>query len=144
MSEFEDDPAFERLLRTAMRARPEPPAATNLAHRAIALARAQIAEDARAQLGMLSRLRRRNRLVGIAAGILIFAVVFVGGQRVWNSGFWTDSSTTSISTSSDSTSSSSTTSTSTITLGMALTAEALVVALILLSTATSDPRPTFA
>jgi hypothetical protein len=143
MSGFEDDPAFEQLLRAAMRARPEPPIASNLAHRAVERARAQMAEEARAQLGMLSRLRRRNRLVGLAAGVLISLVILVGGQRVWNSSFWTDSSATTISASSDSTSS-STTSTGTITLGVALTVEALIVALILLSSGASDPRPTFA
>lgn len=141
MTQFQDDPAFEQLLRSAMRARPQPAAASNLAHRAIEMARAQAAVEAREHLQMLTRLRRRNRFVGLAASILITLVLVLGAQRVYKTGLFTDSSTTT-STSSDS--SSSTSSSIAVPLGVAVTAEALVVALILLSAGPPEPRPTFA
>jgi hypothetical protein len=140
MTQDADDIAFETLLRGAMHARPQPAAATNLAHRAIERARAQAAAEAKQRLLMLTRLRRRNRFVGLAASLLIAGVFLIGGQRVYKSGFFTDSSTTS-SISSDSTS--STTSSIAVPLGVAVTAEALVVALILLSAGPPDPRPAF-
>ena len=141
MTQDADDIAFETLLRGALHARPQPPAASNLAHRAIELARAHAAAEARQRLQMLTRLRRRNRFVGLAAGILIAGVVLFGAQRVYKTGLFTDSSTTT-STSSDSTS--STTISIAVPLGVAVTAEALVVALILLSAGPHDPRPNFA
>ena len=141
MTQFEDDPGFEQLLRSALRARPQPAAASNLAHRAMELARARAAVEARQRLEMLMRLRRRNRFVGLAASILIALVLLIGAQRVYKTGLFTDSTTTT-STSSDSTS--STTSSIAVPLGVAVTAEALVVALILLSAGPPDPRPSFA
>lgn len=141
MTQFEDDPGFEQLLRSAMRARPQPAAPTNLVHRAIELARAQAAAEAKQRIEMLIRLRRRNRFVGLAASILIAMVLLIGAQRVYKTGLFTDSSTTTSSTSDSTT---STTSSIAVPLGVAVTAEALVVALILLSAGSSDPRPTFA
>ena len=140
MTQFEDDPGFEQLLRSAMRARPQPAAPTNLVHRAIELARAQAAAEAKQRIEMLIRLRRRNRFVGLAASILITMVLLIGAQRVYKTGLFTDSATT---TSSTSDSTSSTTSIA-VPLGVSVPAEALVVALILLSAGSSDPRPAFA
>jgi ferric-dicitrate binding protein FerR (iron transport regulator) len=141
MTQSADDMEVDELLRSAMRARPQPAPASNLVHRAVELARAHAAAEAKQRLQMLSRLRRRNTLVGLAASILIAMVVLIGAQRVYKTGLLNDSSTTT-STSSDSTS--STTSSIAVPLGVAVTAEALVVALILLSAGPPDPRPTFA
>ena len=135
-----DDVEFDHLLRDAMRSRPEPRAMSNLAHRAIALAREQVATAARKRLERLAGQRRRNRWLGLVATLLIAGVVALGAKKLSDSGALDNSSasaTTSDSTSSDS----SSTSSSTITVGAALTAELLVVALILLSASMASPRP---
>ena len=79
----------------------------------------------------LARLRRRNRLVAVAASLLIGLMIALGASRVVNGGYLNDAlglSTTDLSTTS------ATTSTSTsLSLGVVLTGEVLLLALFLLT-----------
>lgn len=66
-----DDDAFETLLRSAMAARPEPYAPTNLSSRAIDLARSAIVGAAQRRAQLLARQRRWAYVTGLAAALLI-------------------------------------------------------------------------
>jgi hypothetical protein len=134
-----DDFEFDEMLTAALTARPEHPVVTDLAHRAMDLARAQsvsILSRVPASLSPqaiqeLARLRRRNRLVAVAASLLIGLMIALGASRVVNGGYLNDAlglSTTDLSTTS------ATTSTSTsLSLGVVLTGEVLLLALFLLT-----------
>ncbi len=139
-----DDPEFEPVIRDAMRSRPEPGAISNLAYRAIERARAQTAMLAREQLELLWRMRRRNRWVAMAASVLIAVVVFVGVKKLSDAGLLGGTASTSAtldSNSSDSTSTSA--SGGAMTLGVELTVELLVVAMVLLSAGIASSRPEY-
>ena len=113
-----DDFEFDRLLTEALTARPERQPVSDLAQRAMNLA---IAEPAsiftRTPASMspeviqkLARLRRRSRLVAIAASLLIGLMIALGASRVVNGGYLNDAlglSTTDSTTPSSTTSSTS-------------------------------------
>jgi ferric-dicitrate binding protein FerR (iron transport regulator) len=126
-----NDGDFEPVVREAMHARPQPRPISNLAYRAMELAREQARALARQQLEGLTRLRRRTRRVGISAAVLIALVVWAGAMKLSNS--WTSSTASTTASADGNSDSTSTTSSDTTTPGAALTAEMIVVALILLS-----------
>jgi hypothetical protein len=139
-----DDFEFDRLLTEALAARPEHPIAEDLAQRAMNLAIAQptpvlstgtLSAEA---IEKLTRLRRRNRLIAIAAGLMIGLLIAFGANRIVNGGYLNDALGLS---SSDSTATSTTSSTTSISLGVVLTGEALIVGLFLLTFAGLSQRP---
>lgn len=136
-----DDPEFEPTLRRSMVARPEPASISNLAFRAMQRAREQIRLAAAEQLRALSRLRRRSRWVGIVAAVLIAAVVALGAKKLANGGSLSVSSTATTSADSTSSDNAASTGAGSVTLGVAITAELLVVAMILLSAGAASSRP---
>jgi len=135
-----DDFEFDRLLIEALAARPEHPAATDLSRRAMGLAQAQPSSILGAQTAIsaqtiekLARLRRRNRLVAVAASLLIGVLVAIGATRVINGGYLDDALGLSSTDSTATTTSTSGSSSSSLSLGVVLTGEALLVALFLLT-----------
>jgi len=99
---------------------------------------------AREQLELLWRMRRRNRWVAMAASVLIAVVVFVGVKKLSDAGLLGGTASTSAtldSNSSDSTSTSA--SGGAMTLGVELTVELLVVAMVLLSAGIASSRPEY-
>ena len=136
-----DDAEFEPVVRDAMRARPDLPSISNLAFRAMELARAQARELAARQIEGWVRMRRRARWTGVVAAVLIAIVVWTGVRKASDAGGAATSAAanTTEQTSTDSNSSGS--STGAFSAGGALTAELLVVAIILLSTGIFWSRP---
>ncbi len=136
---------FEPFVREAMQARPQPRSISNLAYRAMELAREQARILARRQLEALVRLRRRAMWVGMGATILIAVVVWAGAKKLSETGvIGTATNSATVTTTSDpSTSDSSSSSANSAALSPALvvTAELLVVAMILLSAGIASPRP---
>jgi hypothetical protein len=138
MSLPKDDFEFDQLLTAALAARQEHPAASDLAQRAMNLALAQpVSIFARTAgslvpeaIQKLARLRRRNRIVAVAASLLIGLMIALGASRVVNGGYLNDA--LGLSTTDSTTSATSTTSTS-LSLGVVLTGEVLLVALFLLT-----------
>lgn len=136
-----DDVEFDHLLRQVMPARPEPRAKIDVVQRAIEKARLAECLVAHARLERLARYRRRNRITGIVAALLIAAVLAIGSLRLWRSGaLFSSDANNADSTSSDVSTQSSGASLSPTVL---LTAELLAVALVLLSASgTLSTRPT--
>lgn len=136
-----DDAGFDHLLRSALLARGEPEAPFNLAGRAIALARTEHAARTRLQGQRIARQRRFALISGLAATVMIAALVAVAAERLWSRGdiaavvaYVTSdsSSTTATATSSDSDSTSSTTS-NTGTVAVIFVGELLVLSMILMT-----------
>jgi cobalamin biosynthesis Mg chelatase CobN len=80
------DPAFDVILRAALRACPQPMAPSNLAARAMEIARDQSRQEARRHAEGLSRQRRWLGLCSAAAAMLIAAILAVAAQRLWTRG----------------------------------------------------------
>src|ERR1700722_14369233 len=136
-----DDVEFDRLLTEALAARPEYPAAANLSQHAMYLAMARPASIRAAKaIEKLARLRRRHRLVAVAASLLIGVLIAIGATRIVNGGYLNDALGLS-STDSTTASSTSTSSSTSLSLGVVLTGEALLVALFLLTFAGLAQRP---
>jgi hypothetical protein len=96
MSESFEPDQLDATLRQALRARPEPPMAIDLASRAIARA-----ATSREALAELARVRRWNRALTALAAILIIALAaWVIHTRLAAGGFqdWSDSTATSTNT----------------------------------------------
>jgi hypothetical protein len=138
-----DDQEFEPVVREAMIARPQPASISNLAYRAIELARSQSILVARGQIEFIARMRRRSQWVGIAALVLIVVVVLAGMQRLSNAGLIGGTATVSTTVNSNSADLSSAAG-SVGTLGVQLTAVFLAVAMILLSAGIASSRPDYA
>ena len=134
MNDGDDD--FENFLRRAMHARPEPAAAADLARRSMNVVRSDAARAA-PHLQRISRHRRWNRVVGLAAAALVAIVVALGALRLsrqtGTSIFSSSDSTSASATSTDSSSAGS--DTFTLQSSTLLAAELLVAALVLLSAA---------
>ena len=81
-----DDAAFERALASAMKARPEPLAPSNLAARAMQMARAQSRRLAEQQTRRIARQRWWAQLSGIAATMLIVAMLAGAARKMWTRG----------------------------------------------------------
>ena len=126
-----EDREFEPVVREAMQARPQPHPISNLAYRAMEIARERARVLAHRQLEGFLRMRRRGRWLGVVAAMMITIVLAVGANQLSNSN---TTATTSDSTSSDST----TTSSGNTTLAILLVAELIVVAMILLSVEASS------
>ena len=124
---------FEPIVREAMQARPQPRSISNLAFRAMELAREQARALARRQLEGLIRLRRRTMWVGMVAAVLVAAVVWVGATKLAKAGAATTGYMTNASSEQGATDSASADSGPALTAATAVTAELLVVAMILLS-----------
>jgi hypothetical protein len=138
-----DESEFEPFVREAMQARPQPRSISNLAFRAMELAREQARVLARRQVDAIVRLRRRTMWVGMVATILIAVVVWLGAKKISDTGaLGATTSSTATTTSDQSTSDSSSSSSNSVTLSPSLvvTAELLVVAMILLSAGIAWPR----
>ncbi|HWE02420.1 MAG TPA: hypothetical protein VG326_08400 [Tepidisphaeraceae bacterium] len=121
-----DDAAFDLVLQTALRARPEPEIPLDLAGKAMRLARTRESAELQRRAERLARQRWWAQMTGIAAAVLIGAILAGAAHRLWTRGDITsiaaavsssdsDSATTATSTaaatSSDDTSSSSATTT---------------------------------
>ena len=130
-----NDREFEPLVYQAMQARPQPRSISNLAYRAMQLAREQARALARTQLEGLLRLRRRTRWVAAVAAVLITLVVFAGARKLQKAE--SAETASSIVTETDSVRTTS----DTWVLSVGLTAELLVVGLILAFGGVSSPRP---
>lgn len=130
-----NDSEFEPLVYQAMKARPQPRSISNLAYRAMQLAREQARALARVQLEGLLRLRRRTRWVAAVAAVLITLVVFTGARRIQKS------ESTGTGSSSNVTETDSASTNDTWVLSAGLTAELLVVGLILAFGGVSSSRP---
>jgi len=126
-----EDREFEPVVLEAMQARPQPHPISNLAYRAMEIARERARVLAHRQLEGFLRMRRRGRWLGVVAAMMITIVLAVGANQLSNSN---TTATTSDSTSSDST----TTSSGNTTLAILLVAELIVVAMILLSAEASS------
>ena len=130
-----NDAEFEPIVYEAMQARPEPRSISNLAYRAMELARHHALGAARRQLEGLLRLRRRSRWVAAVAAVLITLVVFAGAGKVQRAeSVWTDSSLMVTETDSVSTLDS-------WAVSVGLTCELLVVGMILVSAGVTSSRP---
>ena len=129
-----DDHEFEPVVREAMQARPQPHSISNLAYRAMEMAREHARALARRQLEGFLRLRRRGRWLGAVATMLVAIVLAVGANQLFNSN-------TIVSTSESASSDSAAASSGNTTLGILLVAELLVVAMILLSAGAASSRP---
>jgi hypothetical protein len=129
-----EDREFEREVREAMQARPQPHPISNLAYRAMELAREHARALARRQLDGFQRLRRRGRWLGAVAAMLIAIVLAIGANQLSNSN-------TTVTTFDSASSDSTTTSSGNTTLGILLVAELIVVAMILLSVEAASSRP---
>ncbi len=123
---------FEPVVREAMQARPQPRSISNLAFRAMELARERARVLARRQLEGFLRLRRRTRWMGMIAAVLVAVVVWVGATKLVNTRA-TTGYTTNTSSEQGATDSASTGNGPTVSAGSVVTAELLVVAMILLS-----------
>ena len=126
------DHEFEPMVREALQARPEPRSISNLAYRAMEIARQQARALARRQLEGLIRLRRRTIWVGWISAALIAIVMSAEVMKL------TDAGTANYSTTSVSSEHSASDSSSPATV---LTGEMLVVAIILLSVRGNYERP---
>jgi len=133
-----DDREFEPVVREAMQARPQPRSISNLAHRAMELARQQASALARRQLEGLVRLRRRTMWLGVISAVMIAVVIWAGAVKLTDAGTASNLTFTTA-TSSDQGSDSTSSTSSTLSPALVITAELLVVAMILLSV--SIPAP---
>jgi hypothetical protein len=131
---------FEPVVREAMQARPQPRSISNLAFRAMELARQQARVLARPQLEGLIRLRRRTMWVGMVAAILVAVVVWVGASKLVKTGAMTMGYTNNTSSEQSATDSASSGNGPILSAGAVVTAELLVVAMILLSGGMFWPR----
>jgi len=148
-----DDARFEELLRIAIKARPESAAPFDLAARAMKLARAEDRAHAIDHTRRLARQRWWAQLSGLAAAMLIVAMIAGAAHRMWSRGdiaalTSTDSADTSTSTATDADSSSATatstsTSTTTNTIAIVFVAELLVLAVVLMSISRTGPITPF-
>ena len=133
-----EDREFEPVVREAMQARPQPHSISNLAYRAMEMAREHARALARRQLEGFLRLRRRRLWIGAVAAMLIALIIAVGVRNLPTSTGLDDS----ISTSTDGSSSDSIFSSSfgSPSFAILLDAELIVVAMILLSADAGSPR----
>jgi hypothetical protein len=107
-----DDAAFEQMLKTALLARPEPEIPLDLAGKAMRLARTREAASLKQRTERLARQRWWAQITGIAAAVLIGAMLIGAAHRLWARGDITSLATFVSSSDSTSTSASSSTATS--------------------------------
>ena len=94
MSQSPDD-EFDELLRRSMTARPEAPAPSNLAARAMAIAR-----SADAELAVIARVNRWNRVITAIAAVIIVSISGWVFHARWSTGgfqAWSETTTSSAS-----------------------------------------------
>ncbi len=147
------DAGFDQLLRIAMQARPEPAAPPDLAARAMKLARTEDRTHAVELARQLARQRWWAQASGLAAAVLIVAMLAGAAHRMWSRGdiaslTTSDSTDTSTSVASDtdsttSISASTSTSSTTNTIAIVFVAEILVLAVVLMSISRSGPSTPF-
>jgi hypothetical protein len=148
-----EDPRFDELLRGAMQARPEPAVPLDLAARAMKMARVEDRTKVLDHARLLARQRWWAQISGLAAAVLIVAMLAGAAHRMWSRGDIAaltggDSSdtSTSIATDTDSTGATSTatsTSSTTNTIAIVFVAELLVLAVVLMSISRTGPTAPF-
>lgn len=83
MSDNPTDLELERMLHDAMAARPEPVPEADLARAAMRIVHSDRPSNEEVFL-RLSRVYRRNRLVGVVAAVLVSVILLLGGLRLSN------------------------------------------------------------
>jgi len=149
-----DDADFELMLRSALRARPEPAIPLDLAGKAMRLGRTRAAAMLQQRTERLSRQRWWAQVTGIAAAAIIAIMLIGAAHRLWTRGditslatFVSSSESNSTSTSSsattssddDSTTSASIASSSTGILASVFVGELLLIGMLLASLSRSGP-----